>query len=277
MRTAFLVLVLMVWTDAAIAQTSNDLLKAAAKALREQKPQEALKLANQAVQTDPKSAAALVYRAGIHEKLHQFTEAAADLTKVLALDKTLASAYQQRGVVHFKAGKFKESVADFDKFIELEPAEKIKHWQRGISYYYAGQYEDGRKQFEGYQDFDQNDVENAVWRFMCMARADGIAKAQKAMLKIGDDRRVPMRQVYDLYKGDLKPADVLKAAKANRERFYANLYVGIYYDLQGDKNKAYQYLNQAAEKHRIDHYMWDVARVHRDLLAKELKKGEKGN
>jgi lipoprotein NlpI len=185
-----------------------------------------------------------------------------------------AERYQQRGIANFKNGKIKESIDDFDKYIELKPEAKVSHWQRGISYYYAGRYEDGRKQFEGYQDFDSNDVENAVWRFMCMAKKDGIVKARKAILKIGNDRRVPMRQVYDLYKGELKTDDVLNAAKADRELFYAHLYVGIYFDLLNEKKKAFEHLDVATEKYRIGHYMWDVARVHRDLLAKELKQAK---
>ena len=49
-----------------------------------------------------------------------------------------------------------------------------------------------------------------------MARTVGTAAASKAILKIGDDRRVPMRQIYDLYAGKLKPEDVLKAARAGK-------------------------------------------------------------
>ena len=159
-----------------------------------QRLEEALKQATKAVEADPKSISALASRASIYERLDRYAEAIADHTKILALDKALANVYQQRGLVQFKAGKIKESIADFDKYIELKPEAKISHWQRGISYYYAARYDDGRKQFEGYQDFDSNDVENAVWRFMCMVRAVGIEKARKEMLKIGDDKRVPMRQ-----------------------------------------------------------------------------------
>ena len=172
------------------------------------------------------------------------------------------------------------SIADFDMYITLVPKAKVSHWQRGISYYYAGRWDDGIAQFEGYQTYDSNDVENAVWRFMCMARKDGIAKARKEILKIGDDKRVPMRQVYDLYAGKLKPDDVLAAAQAgeparevlNRQLFYAHLYVGIYHELEGNKKRALEHLQKAAAEHRIGHYMWDVARVHRDLLRKELEK-----
>ena len=64
----------------------------------------------------------------------------------------------------------KESLADFDKFLALRPAEKNGHWKRGISLYYAGRFEDGKKQFEGYENVDTNDVENAVWHFLCNAR-----------------------------------------------------------------------------------------------------------
>ena len=46
---------------------------------------------------------------------------------------------------------------------------------------------------------DTNDVENAVWHFLCVAREDGVEKARAAMLKIGKDRRVPMMQVYELF------------------------------------------------------------------------------
>ncbi len=226
--------------------------------------------------------AALAERASLHERQDKYADAVAEYTKILALDKTLANIYQQRGLVQFKAGKIKESIADFDKYIELNPAAKISHWQRGISYYYAAQYDHGRKQFEGYQDFDSNDVENAVWRFMCMVRSVGIEKARKDMLKIGADKRVPMRQVYDLYKGDLKTDDVFAACKAGKPNptqlsqrlFYAHLYVGIYQELLGNKKSAFEHLELATEKHRIGHYMWDVARVHRDLLAKELTKGK---
>lgn len=272
-------LLLLILVTSFQSPTPEDLLKSATDALRKKQPQEAIKLATKAIDASPKFVDALEFRAQVYEALDKYNEAADDYTKIIALDKSLANIYQQRGTVHFKAGKIKESIDDFDKYIELKPQAKISHWQRGISYYYAGRYDDGRKQFEGYQDFDSNDVENAVWRFMCMVRKDGLAKARKDILKIGDDRRVPMRQVYDLYKGDLKADDVFAATKAgdpsatqlSQRLFYAHLYVGIYQDLLGEKKAAFDHLNKATEEHRIGHYMWDVTRVHRDLLAKELK------
>jgi lipoprotein NlpI len=108
-----------------------------------------------------------------------------------------------------------------------------------------------------------------------MAPVVGVEKARAAMLKIGKDRRVPMTEVYDLFRGRLKPADVLTAAEAgkpspaqlNQRLFYAHLYLGLYYESLKEDKKALEHLTAATE-HRIGHYMWDVARVHRDLLRK---------
>ncbi|MBI3410131.1 MAG: tetratricopeptide repeat protein [Planctomycetes bacterium] len=261
------------------AQTASEFLRKAEKAAQAGKTEEALAFAGQAVAEDPKNTKCLAFRANLFSRLDRNKEALADFSKLIELDPKDAQNYHFRGAAQFKLANFAESIKDFDKFIAMKPEAKASHWQRGISFYYAGRYDDGREQFEGYQTFDQNDVENAVWRFMCMAKSDGIAKALQDMLKISDDKRVPMRQVYDLFAGKLKQDDVLATAKANapppemlkEQLFYAHLYVGIYYELEGDRKKALEHLNKATEDHRIGHYMWDVARVHRDLLKKEAK------
>jgi len=183
---------------------------------------------------------------------------------------------EQRGSDHFRASRFAESVADFDREITLDARRGPWHWKRGISLYYAGKFADGAKQFEGYQTVDGNDVENAVWRFLCQVRdpSVGLEKARKGMLVIKDDRRVPMSQIYSLYHGDLQPDDVIVAAKAGnpsesvlaQRLFYAHLYLGLYFEVTGDLPAARRHM-QDAVKLKIDHYMGDVAVVHDKLLA----------
>jgi lipoprotein NlpI len=276
--TSALMMALCLGASAAAGQPA-DLAKQAQEAARAGKWDEAIALATRLITLEPQKTAHWHLRAQLHEGAGKFKDAAGDLTKALELDPNDARVYHLRGCVQFKAGRISESIADFDRYIELVPKAKVSHWQRGISYYYAGRWDDGIAQFEGYQTFDSNDVENAVWRFMCMAKKDGIAKAQAAMLKIGPDKRVPMREVYELYLGQKKPEEVFAAARAgkpdgellNRQLFYAHLYVGIWHDLNGDKRKALAELRAAADR-PIGHYMWDVARVHRDMLAKEIEK-----
>src|SRR5438105_1745593 len=84
----------------------------------------------------------------------------------------------------------------------------------------------------------EDDVENAAWHFLCVARLSGLAKARASLLPITNDSRVPMMQIYALFAGKAKPDDVLAAAKAGtptaaqlrRQLFYANLYLGLYYE-----------------------------------------------
>ncbi len=214
-------------------------------------------------------------RAAVHEARGDFEPALEDLDKASTLAGDNAELLDQRGSVYFKLARFGDSLADFDAAIRLDPKRKRGHWKRGITCYYAGHYEDGQIQFELYQTFDDADVENAVWRYLCMARLDGPEVATRDILKIGDYRRVPMRQIYELFAGRMTEDDVLAAARhgrpsdgeLNSRLFYAYLYLGLYADVQGRPDDARKLLSQAVE-HRIGHYMWDVARVHLAELEK---------
>ena len=192
------------------------------------------------------------------------------LHRAIEADPKLAIAYYWRGSEQFRLGNVQESVADFDRFVQLNPAAESQQWKRGISYYYAKAYEKGAKQFELYQTYHDNDVENSTWRFLCVAKTEGVEKARKTLLPIKNDRRVPMMQIYAMYRGDMTPEEVLKSARdgepdkeeTNRSLFYAHLYVGLYYEALGKEKLAAQHIRKAANDHRIGHYMWDVARVH---------------
>ncbi len=196
------------------ASKAEELLRQARAAFESGKTAEALTLAGQAIEADPKNPRTVATRGMMHVALSKHEEAVKDFTAALKLDPQTAELYNRRGAELFKLGRIKESIEDFDRFIALRPEQERSHWQRGISYYYAGRFADGAKQFAAYQTFDDNDVENAVWRYLCMARDVGVPQARESLLKIKQDPRVPMMQVYALYKGDLKPNDVLAAAGA---------------------------------------------------------------
>jgi lipoprotein NlpI len=182
-------------------------------------------------------------------------------------------AWYLRGRENFRAGKIEQSVADFDKHVELNPGEENRQWERGIANYYAGQYEKGAKQFADYQNYHDQDVENSVWRYLCIARDKNVEDARKSLLPITSDPRPVMMEIYALYQGKLKPDDVLAAAKAdepirellNQRLFYAHLYLGLWHEAAGNVEEARKHILEA-EKHKIGHYMWDVAHVHANRL-----------
>ena len=198
----------------------------------------------------------------------------ADFDKVIELSPKSAAAYQRRGENHFRLGKFKQSVADFDKVIELQPDREPYHWQRGISLYYAGEFERGAKQFETHKSVNPDDVENAAWHYLCVARTTGVDKAREALIPVPGDARVPMAQVQKLFAGKATPEDVMAAARKagagpaeqRGPLFYAHLYLGLYHEAAGRADAAREHLLLAAEKYADDDYMGDVARVHAAVL-----------
>ena len=249
------------------------LLERAASALAAGKTDEALALANQAVEAAPRDPQVRLARARLHSRLRNHEAAVADCDACLQLDGNLAEAWHLRACERFKLNRIDDALADFDRFVELRPGQERELWQRGIAYYYAGRYEEGAKQFESYQTFDDNDVENVVWRYICQARAAGPEEARKRLYKVRNDARVPMMEIYALFAGQAQPEDVLAAAEAGTapdeertvRRFYAHLYLGLYFEAQGDAQQARRHLFEA-EGLEISHYMWDVCRVHCERL-----------
>ena len=174
-----------------------------------------------------------------------------------------------QAVSDFRGGRIEESVAGFDRLVKLTPNALPQLWQRGIALYYAGRFKDCRAQFESHRTVNPNDVENAAWHFLCVARAESPAKAKAALLPVGPDSRVPMSQIYQMFRGELTVEQVLKAGSAQLEgQFYAELYSGLYLEALGNPDGALRHIrNAAADRYSGSGYMHDVARVHRDRLV----------
>ena len=173
-------------------------------------------------------------------------------------------------VADFRDGRFKESVETFDVLAGML-ADDAHLWQRGIALYYARQYKACRVQFEAHRRVNPNDVENAAWHFLCVARGESPTAATQALLPVGPDPRVPMSEIYGMFKGTHDPADVLKAAgKDPQAEFYARLYLGLYYEAFGMRERALENIKIAAEDRfaKIGGYMHMVAQVHLKVLSK---------
>lgn len=217
------------------------------------------------------AAIASAYRSGNYDEAIRLTEGAVAQTEA---GQIRASALQRRGEARFFAADIKGSIADFDEVIKMEPSQDPYHWQRGLSYYYAGEYQKGKEQFERHQTVNTQDVENAVWHFICAVRAPGgnIEEAQKELIPIERDSRVPMKEVHDLFAGRATAENVLEAAApdsdgvlSERERnhlCYAHLYLGLYYEALGNNEASRKHIRLAALDYSMDHYMGKTAKVH---------------
>ncbi|MCE2541420.1 MAG: hypothetical protein J4G16_13895 [Acidobacteria bacterium] len=179
-----------------------------------------------------------------------------------------------RAVGDFAAGRLAAAAAGFDEVAALVPRAAPQLWQRGIALYYVGRYQDCREQFESHRLVNPNDVENAAWHFLCVARADSPAAALEALLPVGPDSRAPMREIYEMFRRELTPEEVLAAGERAAARgrgsglFFAHLYVGLYHEALGNDADARVHLEAAADERYAPAggYMHMVARVHVDHL-----------
>ncbi len=177
-----------------------------------------------------------------------------------------------------RCGKPKVSLEYFDRYLKDEPDALPYLWQRGIAQYFAGEYKAGVKQFEVHRNVNPNDVENAAWHFLCLARADSFEKATELVLPAPNDPRIPMEEVLLM----LKDGDVERVKKKvlsvpatsgekSRAEFYGYFYLGLYADAKGQTKEALEWLKKSAAN-APHHYMGDVARVYVQYLEGEMTK-----
>ena len=229
---------------ACLAQDSiEDLLTRATTSYREGRVDEAFRLSDLAIDRAPGDPTGYFIRGTVLESRQDYEGALRDYDRVVELSPSLPLAYNRRGGLRFKVGDFDGSIADFDREVVLDPDKNNNHWQRGLSYHYAQQYEDCWKQFElSYATVNPTDYENGIFHFLCMAKELGVAQARKSMLAIVGDERVPMKQIYDLYRGRGCVEDVMIAAETGNPTaaelgdrlFYGHLYSGLYLDAIGN-------------------------------------------
>jgi tetratricopeptide (TPR) repeat protein len=177
------------------------------------------------------------------------------------------NAYIRRGMVYFQLAKIEESIQDFDTAEKLDSRLTPYLWQRGLSYYYAARFAEGAKQFEIDLTVNAQDVEETVWRYLCIARLSGVIEARNSLLSVKNDPRKIMRSVYDLFAGNCTTDDVLNVGKSEglKGNFYSHLYLGLYYEAEDNLELAKEYIVKAADNYKIDDYMWYLAVVHKQV------------
>lgn len=282
-RAQFVLILLLLAPPIANGADAASLVDSARAALAAGKLDEAAAKARKAIDAAPADARPRLLLATIHEQRRAYRDAAVAYSDILSLKglplapSSAAEIHDRRGSAHFLAGEIDASIADFDKAIELDPGRLAGHWKRGISYYYAGRFAEGRRQFEAYQTVDANDVENAVWCYICRAKEESLVAAAKQLLPIQRDRRVPLMEIYRLFAGQGTADDVLAVARAGspseqelRERlFFAQLYLGLWHEVRGRSAESLAAMREAATHASDSGYMWDVPRVHLQLRSSE--------
>ena len=211
-----------------------------------------------------------------------YAAALTDFDAALKIDPKSADALHARGWLHLQMGKHDAALADFDAEIAARPEARKTNRQRGFALHFAGKFDEARRQFDACREADGNDVETAVWRFLSMAKAEGVDKARAEFAPVGGGvKRVPMAEIHGLYAGTKTPDEVVEAAaKGNpdpkskprlRQGFLAHFCIGLWHDAHGDAKEALRHLDQAVDAFPSWGEIGDLARIERDLLRARKK------
>lgn len=102
-----------------------------------------IKLCDEAIKLDPKSARAYGGRGGAYGVLNQPQQAIADCTKAIELDPKYAMAYNNRGAAYGNLQNYQAALADFNKAIELDPTNAMAYNNRGSTLRVLGNVQQG--------------------------------------------------------------------------------------------------------------------------------------
>ena len=251
-----------------------------------------LELVDRAVGVDVTNRFAYIKRAQLLDIFSLDERAVKDYSIAISYDPTFADVYQLRGCSHFKAGRLNDAVADWNTFLKLKPDKESLHWQICVAYAMQGQFNESRSQFEWHWTANTEDVEVALWHFMCTARLDGLEKARDSMMevKLSEDKRVPMEALYNFYAGKVTEADVWLAveqgtpddAERAKREFFANYYIGVHRQSEGKLPEAREFVEKALGiAYRNEGFIGnspggqlragDMARVHLGVLDTLIK------
>jgi lipoprotein NlpI len=216
------------------------------------------------------------------ELIEKLTAQLKEINEKLEKAPTEIAHLSRRGDVYLFLGAFPEAVADFEKMIQIDASQDAPHWRLGIAYYFNGQFAKSAKQFEKYHAYDGHDRENGIWKFLAQEKVDGIAKARAEMLSYTEFDREPFPALYEMYAGKRTPEDVFAEiekkglTKEQPVMFFANYYIGVYEGLQGHRQRSLELLRKAVDirPNPDTVYMWNVARLHWERLAREIAKGQ---
>lgn len=208
------------------------------------------------------------------ESPQQFLEHELDRLNGLIADEP-SRFHHERAEVLFRLGRFEESVRDYDVAARFGwPHDDNSCWERGLAQYYAGDFHAGAEQFARYHRVGALDIENGLWRFLCIAEDEGLAKARETMFAYPRKLRTPFPALLALYM-DAGTADaVLEEANAEttsseahtESLFYAHYYLGKYYEIIDDNKNALIHINESLN-HRIPHFMYACAEADAKRMA----------
>ena len=138
--------------------------------------------------------------------------AVSDLTSAISLKPDNADGYMMRGRANRCAGHYADAITDYTEVIRLKPSGNA-YWQRALARYNEGDFEGSATDSSAAMLFAPKWPYPLLWYSIARMREGKFERADlSGKMDLIDTNTWP-GQVFLLYKGDVTPEDILRAAR----------------------------------------------------------------
>ena len=157
--------------------------------LQEGAVDDAIRDLDRAIQMNPASATAILYRASAYRAKGAWEQSLRDWNSYISLNASNAFAYKSRASVYNVTGEFDRAITDWDEGLRLDPKDSIALAMRGFAYAKKAQYRRAQDDFTAALRLDplnQSAHNNLAWlRATCPVKAmrngkEAVREATKA-------------------------------------------------------------------------------------------------
>ena len=179
--------------------------------LKDKSPGEARAALDQAIERNPRDAAALAARAALRAKLNDFEGALADSDAAIAAGVRNAQAYVDRGRLHRNNGDLARAMADYDQALLLDPRHYGARRSRARLHFHMGRLDAAEREFAALMEVPHSGYD-AIWLSIVRTRtgADDRAMLEKESAALAGAWPAPVLQHY---LGLLDAAALISAAE----------------------------------------------------------------
>lgn len=208
---------------------------------------------DRAVSLAPKDAKAYNNRGAVFMFNGQNDRALEDLEKSLSLNPEYVLAINNRGKIFMEKGLYEQSVKEFDRALALYPQYTMAYRNRGPALFILGQFAQSEKDLETLNRMLPKFSYGILWRYLATERqgknGGEVLRAQSKALDLQDWPG----PVISFFLGAITADELMKKTQAaekiveRRNRAQAFFYLGEFYLLRGDKNKAEKMFRQTLD------------------------------
>jgi tetratricopeptide (TPR) repeat protein len=187
----------------------------------------------------PEYIGSYVSKGMIYSKKHNYSEAIKEFSKAVKLDPKLSLVYFYRGNAYRATGDYDKAIEDFKKVLEFESTNAWAHKQLGTVYFISSKYKKAIQHLKEANRLDHNDTYTPIYLYLTEARRNS-HKAKADLDKFAEKHQGSewIMPVINMYLHKITPEECLAAAKDKEKQCEAYFYIGEYYLLKKEKNKA---------------------------------------